>query len=192
MLFLIHRCKVAIADTGTRSVAAGRNRAKYLYKPSAPRHPHPSLQPPQLQRTMSASASTSASTSAAAAAVRPALSTVSPARQTYGARAAAFSNAAGASLLRAMEAKRTNLSVSVDVSTAQQLLDVVDAVGPHVCLVKVCSNSNTYGLHILTAFRCRCRHRRCADTHRHSHRLYAGAGGGTASAVRQACAAAHL
>ncbi|CBQ68817.1 Orotidine 5`-phosphate decarboxylase [Sporisorium reilianum SRZ2] len=57
-------------------------------------------------------------------------------RQTYAARAAKQPNPAAKALLECIERKQTNLCVSVDVTNKQDLLDVCDAVGPNVCLVK--------------------------------------------------------
>lgn len=56
--------------------------------------------------------------------------------KTYAERAANQPNPAGKALLECMDRKQTNLSVSVDVTNKQDLLDVCDAVGPNVCLVK--------------------------------------------------------
>ncbi|KAG8272440.1 hypothetical protein J6590_040598 [Homalodisca vitripennis] len=41
-----------------------------------------------------------------------------------------------ARLLRLMERKQSLLCVAADVSTSQQLLDLAEAVGPHVALLK--------------------------------------------------------
>ncbi|ETS64526.1 orotidine 5`-phosphate decarboxylase [Moesziomyces aphidis] len=56
--------------------------------------------------------------------------------QTYASRAAKQPNAAAKALLECIERKQSNLCVSVDVTNKQDLLDVCDAVGPDVCLVK--------------------------------------------------------
>lgn len=66
------------------------------------------------------------------------MSQSSVARETYADRVAAFTNPAAKALLETMERKKTNLSVSVDVTRKDDLLKIVDAVGPDVCLVKVC------------------------------------------------------
>ncbi len=59
-------------------------------------------------------------------------------RQPYAARVANFSaNKAAQQLLQAMEAKKSNLCVSVDVTTAEELLAVVDAVGADAVMIKV-------------------------------------------------------
>ncbi|XP_002735881.1 uridine 5'-monophosphate synthase-like [Saccoglossus kowalevskii] len=39
-------------------------------------------------------------------------------------------------LLKIMDSKQTNLAFSVDVTKCQQVLELVDKVGPHVCIVK--------------------------------------------------------
>lgn len=56
--------------------------------------------------------------------------------QTYASRAAKQPNPAAKALLECIERKQTNLCVSVDVTNKHDLLDVCDAVGPNVCLVK--------------------------------------------------------
>ncbi|KAL7424564.1 orotidine 5'-phosphate decarboxylase [Cryptotrichosporon argae] len=56
--------------------------------------------------------------------------------QTYEARAAAHPNAAARRLLETMMRKRTNLCISVDVTTAAEVLDVVRIVADSVCMVK--------------------------------------------------------
>lgn len=57
--------------------------------------------------------------------------------KSYAARAAVHVNPAAKRLLELMDRKKTNLCVSVDVTTAQEVLDIVKAVGPTVCMVKV-------------------------------------------------------
>ena len=57
--------------------------------------------------------------------------------KTYAERASAHSNPAAKRLLEVMDRKKTNLCVSVDVTTTQEVLDIVKAVGPSVCMVKV-------------------------------------------------------
>ncbi|KAL9934544.1 hypothetical protein V8E36_006319 [Tilletia maclaganii] len=57
-------------------------------------------------------------------------------KQSYAARVANFSNPAAKALLETIERKKTNLSISVDVTKKADLLAVVDAVGSDVCLVK--------------------------------------------------------
>jgi len=56
--------------------------------------------------------------------------------QTYGERAAKFSNISAKCLLLTMERKKSNLCVSVDVTRADHFLQVIDAVGPYTCLIK--------------------------------------------------------
>lgn len=56
--------------------------------------------------------------------------------QTYASRATRQPNPAAKALLKCIDRKQTNLCVSVDVTNKQDLLDVCDAVGPNVCLVK--------------------------------------------------------
>lgn len=45
-------------------------------------------------------------------------------------------NAIAANLFRIMSAKKTNLCVAVDVTIAADLLNIAEAVGPHICLLK--------------------------------------------------------
>jgi hypothetical protein len=56
--------------------------------------------------------------------------------QTYAQRAAKHPNAAARKLLEVMDRKKTNLCVSVDVTSKAEFLAIVDASGPLVCLVK--------------------------------------------------------
>ncbi|KDN45935.1 OMPdecase-domain-containing protein [Tilletiaria anomala UBC 951] len=60
----------------------------------------------------------------------------SVATQTYGSRATNFSNPTAKRILETMERKKTNLCVSVDVTTCKELIAVVKAVGNDVCMVK--------------------------------------------------------
>ena len=55
---------------------------------------------------------------------------------TYEARAERHTNPTAKSLLATIARKQTNLCVSVDVTTKRELLEVVAAVAPFVCLVK--------------------------------------------------------
>ena len=65
--------------------------------------------------------------------------TMSNARvQTYAQRREKFKNVAARQLLETVERKRTNLCVSVDVTKKDDFLNIIDTVGPYVCLVKVC------------------------------------------------------
>jgi hypothetical protein len=56
---------------------------------------------------------------------------------SFGQRARLHNNAVGAELLLLMERKQTNLCVAADLTTKQELLDLAEAVGPHICLLKV-------------------------------------------------------
>ncbi|ELU45596.1 orotidine 5'-phosphate decarboxylase [Rhizoctonia solani AG-1 IA] len=55
---------------------------------------------------------------------------------TYEERVQNFSNPTARSLLEIMSRKKTNLCISVDVTTKASLLRIVDAAGPSVCVVK--------------------------------------------------------
>lgn len=55
---------------------------------------------------------------------------------TYAQRAKKHPNAAAQNLLLTIERKRSNLCLSADVTTSAELLRIVDAVGPYICLVK--------------------------------------------------------
>lgn len=57
--------------------------------------------------------------------------------KTYAERASSQANPAAKRLLELMDRKQTNLCVSVDVTTAKEVLEIVKAVGPSVCMVKV-------------------------------------------------------
>jgi uridine monophosphate synthetase len=57
-------------------------------------------------------------------------------RMTYLERAALCQNKAGAQLLKCMQDKKSNLCVSVDVTKKAEVLALVAAVGPYVCMVK--------------------------------------------------------
>lgn len=58
-------------------------------------------------------------------------------RKTYAERAAAHSNLCARAFLELMERKRSNLSVAVDVTSKQELLEIADKAGPYICLLKV-------------------------------------------------------
>lgn len=56
---------------------------------------------------------------------------------TYEARADRHPNACAKQLLEKIVAKQSNLCISVDVTRKEDLLEIVDAVGPFVAVVKV-------------------------------------------------------
>ncbi|CAE6512598.1 unnamed protein product [Rhizoctonia solani] len=56
--------------------------------------------------------------------------------RAYEERIQNFSNPTARSLLEIMSRKKTNLCVSVDVTTKASLLRIIDAAGPSVCVVK--------------------------------------------------------
>ena len=58
-------------------------------------------------------------------------------KKTYGQRATSHPSAVAKRLLEIIESKRSNLAVSVDVTTKSALLRIVEAVAPHVCMIKV-------------------------------------------------------
>ena len=57
-------------------------------------------------------------------------------RDSYAARASKCENELGASLLRLMESKETNLCVAADVNSADELLRLADEIGPEICVLK--------------------------------------------------------
>lgn len=63
---------------------------------------------------------------------------------SYNERAANFANPAAKQLLETMGRKRSNLCVSVDVAEKDKFLEIVDAVGPSVCLIKVYCSQNIW------------------------------------------------
>lgn len=67
---------------------------------------------------------------------------MSVARATYGERARRHPNPAAKALLETIERKKSNLCVSVDVTSPSDFLNVVDAVGPYACLIKVSNAKN--------------------------------------------------
>lgn len=60
----------------------------------------------------------------------------SPHLRSYEDRAQKHGNPAAQALLYLMEKKKSNLSVSVDVTRKKDFLAIIDAVGPYVCLIK--------------------------------------------------------
>jgi orotidine-5'-phosphate decarboxylase len=56
--------------------------------------------------------------------------------QTYSQRAQSHPAPLAARLFRLMDAKQSNLCASVDVTTTKQFLELVDTLGPYICLVK--------------------------------------------------------
>lgn len=59
-----------------------------------------------------------------------------PHTKSYGERAKNAVNPAAKRLFEIMERKKTNLAVSVDVVKAEDLLAIIEAVAPYVCLIK--------------------------------------------------------
>lgn len=55
---------------------------------------------------------------------------------TYQERAATTNNAAAKALFNLMQSKQTNLAVAADVTTSAELLSLVEAVGPEICVLK--------------------------------------------------------
>lgn len=56
--------------------------------------------------------------------------------QTYTQRAEKHNSPVAQRLLRLMESKKSNLCASVDVSTTKEFLELIDKLGPYICLVK--------------------------------------------------------
>nr|AGE89246.1 orotidine-5'-phosphate decarboxylase [Schwanniomyces occidentalis]BAV32324.1 orotidine-5'-phosphate decarboxylase [Schwanniomyces occidentalis var. occidentalis] len=56
--------------------------------------------------------------------------------QTYTERANAHQSPVAQRLFKLMDTKKTNLCASVDVRTSQELLSLVEKLGPYICLVK--------------------------------------------------------
>lgn len=55
---------------------------------------------------------------------------------SYSERADYCLSAAGRNLLQLLDEKKTNLALSADVTSAQQLLDLADQLGPEICILK--------------------------------------------------------
>src|SRR3990167_1169035 len=55
---------------------------------------------------------------------------------SYQQRAANTLNAAGKKLLKLMDSKKSNLALSADVTSAAELLQLADQLGPEICLLK--------------------------------------------------------
>ncbi|PLN80256.1 Orotidine 5'-phosphate decarboxylase [Aspergillus taichungensis] len=55
---------------------------------------------------------------------------------TYTARASKHPNALARRLFEIAEAKKTNVTVSADVTTTKELLDLADRLGPHIAVIK--------------------------------------------------------
>ena len=56
---------------------------------------------------------------------------------TYTQRAHHFPDGIAKKLLLLMDQKNTNLSVAADVTTSKELFDLIENVGPHICVLKV-------------------------------------------------------
>lgn len=56
--------------------------------------------------------------------------------QTYSARASKHSNALVKRLFEIAELKKTNVTVSADVTSTKELLDLADCLGPHIAVIK--------------------------------------------------------
>lgn len=70
-------------------------------------------------------------------------------KKTYAERAKSHSNQAAKQLLETIERKRSNLCVSVDVTEKSDFLQIIDVVGPYVCLIKaslICAHSERKAL----------------------------------------------
>lgn len=69
---------------------------------------------------------------------------------SYSERARAHKNPAAKGLLETMERKQSNLCLSIDVTKKADLLRIVDAVGPQLCLLKVGFDKDTLNYHLTT------------------------------------------
>lgn len=82
--------------------------------------------------------------------------------QSYKSRIAAYDkNPTAKLLLEIMDRKQSNLCLSIDVTKKEQLLNIVDAVGPYLCVVKV-------GFPDLNSFVKMATEEDSVDTHRYS------------------------
>ena len=66
--------------------------------------------------------------------------------KTYAERAAKHTNPAAVKLLDVIDRKKSNLCVSVDVTEVQDFFEIIDVVGPYVCMIKVSTKGNTLHL----------------------------------------------
>lgn len=57
-------------------------------------------------------------------------------RLAYEARAGLAKNSVARECLELMARKKTNLAVAADVSTADEMLQLAEATGPHICVFK--------------------------------------------------------
>ncbi|KAM6495795.1 Orotidine 5'-phosphate decarboxylase / HUMPS family domain containing protein [Amanita muscaria] len=57
-------------------------------------------------------------------------------RKSYAERALLHSNPAAKQLLETIERKKSNLAVSVDLTKSADFLNIIDIVGPYICLIK--------------------------------------------------------
>ena len=56
--------------------------------------------------------------------------------KTYSERAETHASPVAQRLFRLMELKKTNLCASIDVDTTKEFLELIDKLGPYVCLIK--------------------------------------------------------
>jgi uridine monophosphate synthetase len=57
-------------------------------------------------------------------------------KKTYEQRSALCQNPTAKKLFALMEAKQTNLSVAADLTSSKELLELADAIGPEICILK--------------------------------------------------------
>ena len=62
---------------------------------------------------------------------------VAPQTRSYSERSLNFTNPTAKLILETMERKKSNLAVSVDVTDKHDLLAIIEAVAPYVCMIKV-------------------------------------------------------